>query len=332
MARRNHKQRKKKDRQERLRREKHLRRYGPGIADEPLPAEAGEDAADDAEPELELPPATASERAMRRLTSGSGLLGKLRSLLPGGKQDAPSRDQAQELAYDAMEASDPAEAADLARKALALDPDCTDALYTLALNAATSRREQIECLERAVAGAERNLGGPRYFEENRGHFWGLLETRPYMRVRAALADILRGEGRLTEAIAHYQALLELNPNDNQGLRDVLLGCYFLADNLEGVRRLLKQYEGEFSAVFQYARVLERFLAGDREGAAQALKEARKENPHIEAFLLGKKKLPRRLPEYLQFGHETEAIHCAVYMGEAWKRQPKAVSWLQSIGS
>jgi hypothetical protein len=39
-----------------------------------------------------------------------------------------------------------------------------------------------------VAAAEQNLGGSRYFAECRGCFWGLLETRPYMRARAALAD------------------------------------------------------------------------------------------------------------------------------------------------
>jgi tetratricopeptide (TPR) repeat protein len=326
MARKDRKQKKKMERQERLRKEKHLRHYGPGGFFLELPPEEADDEAGAFD--LELPPETASERMLRNMTRGGGLLGRLRSLLPGGRHPDDNREQAQELAYDAMEAAEPGEASDLARRALDLDPDCTDALYTLALNAARSRGEQIQLLEQAVAAAERNLGGPGYFEENKGHFWGLLETRPYMRARAALADILRGEGRPGAAIGHYEALLDLNPNDNQGLRDVLIGCYFLADDLGGVRRLLQQYEGEFSAVFNYARVLERFLSGDREGAARARQEARAENPHVEAFLLGKKKLPRRLPDYVQFGHETEAIHCAVYLGEAWQRQPQALSWLK----
>jgi tetratricopeptide (TPR) repeat protein len=325
MARKDRKQKKKKERQERLRQEKHLRHYGPGGFFVDLPPEEMDDAGE--EIDLDLPPETATERMLRNRTRGAGLLGKLWDQFPGGRRP-DNREQAQELAYDAMEASDPGKAADLARRALDLDPDCTDALYTLALNAAGSRAEQIRLLEQAVAAAERNLGGPDYFQENKGHFWGLLETRPYMRARAALADVLRGEGRLGEAIGHYEALLDLNPNDNQGLRDVLIGCCFRADDLGGVRRLLQQYEKDPSAVFNYARVLERFLSGDREGAGRVRQEARRENPHVEAFLLGKKKLPRRLPDYMEFGGETEAIHCAVYLAEAWQRHPQALSWLK----
>ncbi len=38
--------------------------------------------------------------------------------------------------------------------------------------------------------------------------------------------------------------------------------------------------------------------------------------------------PRRLPDSVQFGGETEAIHCAVYLAEAWQRHPQALSWLK----
>src|SRR5262249_40949250 len=157
---------------------------------------------------MDLPSETAIERSLR---GRSSLLGRLLGWLPGARRAGTAQDRAQKLAYDAMEAADPDRAAALARQALALDPECSDALYVLALNAAGSRQEQVNLLEQAVAAAERRLGGQSYFEENRGNFWGILETRPYMRVRAALADILRGEGRLAEAVGHYEALLGLNP-------------------------------------------------------------------------------------------------------------------------
>jgi len=321
MGKKDRKQRKKKERQERLRKQKHLRHYGGDSPDEY--SDEGPDELD-----LELPSPTATERMLRH--QAPSVLGNLGGLLFGGRVRTPERDQAQELAYDAMDEADPDRAAVLARQALALDPECADALYVLALNAAPSREEQIQLLGQAVTAGERALGGPRYFEENRGHFWGLLETRPYMRARAALADILRGEGRLEEAIGHYEALLELNPNDNQGIRDVLLGCYFLAGNREGVRRLLEQYAEDGSAVFAYARVLERLLSGDREGAALAREDAREDNPLVEGYLTGRKKLPRHLPDYYSPGDETEAIHCAVYLADAWKRHPEAVNWLRGL--
>ncbi|HXY17585.1 MAG TPA: tetratricopeptide repeat protein [Gaiellaceae bacterium] len=69
----------------------------------------------------------------------------------------------------------------------------------------------------SVAAGERALG-PRIFAEGAGYFWGLVETRPYMRARAALAALLWKLGRREEALEHARELLRLNPNDNQGIR------------------------------------------------------------------------------------------------------------------
>src|SRR2546421_12928373 len=48
-----------------------------------------------------------------------------------------------------------------------------------------------------------------------GHFWGFLETRPYMRARAGLASTLLQLGDIDSALAHYRDMLKLIPNDNQ---------------------------------------------------------------------------------------------------------------------
>src|SRR5439155_1134639 len=84
-------------------------------------------------------------------------------------------------------------------------------------------------------------------EESKGHFWGMLEARPYMRARQQLADLLLDAGRVSEAIGHFEALLALNPNDNQGVRDILLGCYLAGDDLDGARRLLRVYDEDAGA-------------------------------------------------------------------------------------
>jgi len=131
-------------------------------------------------------------------------------------------------------------------------------------------------LEKAVAAGERSLGA-EYFEENKGHFWGLMETRPYMRARYRLADLLLDAGRASEAIGHLEALLDLNPNDNQGIREVLLGPYLAGDRLDGARRLLLTYKDDDSAVFAWGRMLEKLLSGDFDRAAKLLQQARRNN-------------------------------------------------------
>ena len=90
------------------------------------------------------------------------------------------KERAQEFAFQAMETQDEEEATWLARRALQLDPDCVDALATLAHETAGSEMELITLLQQAVATGER-VHGPQFFEEHRGHFWGTIETRPYMR-------------------------------------------------------------------------------------------------------------------------------------------------------
>ncbi len=64
--------------------------------------------------------------------------------------------------------------------------------------------------------------GPEFFEENVGHFWGIVETRPYMRARLGLAFTLWGTGERDAAIEQAQDMLRLNPGDNQGVRYPLM--------------------------------------------------------------------------------------------------------------
>ncbi len=234
--------------------------------------------------------------------------------------------EAQELAYRAMEAPTHTRALTLAQQARAKDPDCVDALVTLAAASARSVEDLIAGLEKAVEVGERSLGA-KCFEENKGHFWSMLETRPYMRARQQLADLLLDAGRVSEAIGHFEALLALNPNDNQGVRDILLGCYLAGDDLDGARRLLRVYDEDAGAVFAWGRTLERVLSGDFKGAEHALKYARNHNRFVELYLTGKKKLPRAMPDSYSFGSEEEALICLETIGEAWAMHPEALIWL-----
>lgn len=234
--------------------------------------------------------------------------------------------EAQELAFDAMEAPTATRARKLARQALKKDPDCVDALVVLANIECRSEQEFIAAVQNAVAAGERSLGA-KFFRENKGDFWGLIETRPYMRARLQLAELLRAEGREKEAIAHYEGLLDLNPNDNQGVRDILLGCYLAASDLDAARRLLRQYENDCSAVFAWGRTLERFLKSDLKGAREQLAEARSRNRFVELYLTGQKKMAKSMPESYALGSEEEAVICIDFLAEAWGRHKEAVFWV-----
>jgi len=83
--------------------------------------------------------------------------------------------------------------------------------------------------------------GPAAFRDDVGHFWGILATRPYMRVRQGLAAVLWALGERQVAIAHVQEPLRLNPGDNQGLRYTLATWLLAAGDDAALADLLRQY-------------------------------------------------------------------------------------------
>jgi tetratricopeptide (TPR) repeat protein len=235
--------------------------------------------------------------------------------------------EAQDLMYEAFDARGPRRAA-LARQALAISPDCADAYLLLAEETASSAEEARELFEQGVAAGERALG-PEPFEEDVGHFWGLLETRPYMRARAALAETLWALDRREEAVEHHRDMLRLNPNDNQGLRDRQAEWLLWLERYEELDVLFAAYDEDAGAALAYSKALAAFR---REGASaeaeQLLEDAQESNPHVIDFLTGRKALPKQLPDYVGFGDETEAVDYAAGATALWASVPGALAWLQ----
>jgi len=162
-------------------------------------------------------------------------------------------DDAQELCFDAWESGNPRERVRLAKKALELSPECADA-YVILANEAKSPRRRVELYGKGVAAGERALG-PRTFEHEVGHFWGLHGTRPYMRARFGLAQALWEVGRREEAISHCSEMLRLNPRDNQGVRYVLIR-YLLEEGRDSdAVDIMDFYEGDASADWVYTQLL-----------------------------------------------------------------------------
>ncbi|HWS98455.1 MAG TPA: tetratricopeptide repeat protein [Candidatus Methylomirabilis sp.] len=244
------------------------------------------------------------------------------------RDDGPDdpRWRAQELAFDAMEADTAEKARELAQQALGIDADCVDALVVMTNLDANTTREAISGLKQAVEAGERALG-EAFFRENKGEFWGIIETRPYMRAKAQLAELLRSDGKGVQAMHQYEGLLELNPNDNQGVRYPLLGCYLAHGRLQAAAKLLHDYDGDIMAVYPWGRVLERFLSGDRPGATKALKQARRVNRFVELYFSGLAPVPTEMPDTYALGSEEEAIVCFDCLATAWTKHLPAMFWL-----
>lgn len=216
----------------------------------------------------------------------------------------------------------------LIRDALKLDPNCVDA-YILQGEMADSLPDAIQFYRQAVAVGEKALD-PEHFDKNRGHFWGIIETRPYMRGLQTLASALWTYGEASEAIGIYQTMLELNTNDNQGVRYPLLNALLTLRRHEDALALLDDFD-DYLAHWLYNRALLLFrIEGRSKAARDAMQEALEANELVADMLLGYEEMfePDEMPDLMQFGEESEATTYVASCFPLWMTTPGAQYWIQ----
>jgi tetratricopeptide (TPR) repeat protein len=267
--------------------------------------------------------------AMPSLPDRRGVEGMMAGLFEQATDDDPIS-AAQNVMYRAWEATDRRARIRLAKQALTISPHCADAYVLLAEEDARSVEPALAYYRLGVEAGEKAIG-PQGFREYAGHFWGFLETRPYMRARQGLAVALWALGQHQEAIGHCQAMLELNPNDNQGIRYLLAG-YLLALGLtDALKQLLGQFEDDGTAMWLYTRALLAFRENSPE-ADRLVEAAWSENSYVPEILSGRRPMVASQDGYITLGGEDEAGEYVKDNGEAWRATPGAIEWLNQVTS
>lgn len=265
-------------------------------------------------------PSFAPDRRMMEKTMG--LLSET-----GGPADAENAlRRAQELIYDAWEKPRAIHRIRLAKRALKISDRCADAHCILAEDEAKTLLEEREHYERAVAVGEKAVG-PQAFKDYAGHFWGILETRPYMRAREALANCLWECGERADAIDHLLGMLKLNPNDNQGVRYVLATWLLSVRDHDAAEELLQTYKNDYSANWHYSRTLLALRKGDEASSRRYLADAWEFNPHVPGLLIGAVEISIPLPEHYALGSPDEAVFYVLDDRENWASTEGALPWL-----
>jgi len=241
-----------------------------------------------------------------------------------------AKEEAQELAFQALEARSQAEAKALASQALELDPDCIDALDALAGAESVGPEEAAHRMKEVAVKAEVALGED-FISENKGQLWGRVEARPYLRARMALASLLERSGKLKEALPHFQALLRFTDGDPQGVRYHLARCYASLGQTKPLQHLLATWESDPGPVWAYMHVLLQLRLKQEKAARKALERARSLNPHVEGFLTGKTKLPKEFPFAAAPGSPEEAAAALRFLAPAWTADREAMYWLFKLG-
>lgn len=253
-----------------------------------------------------------------------GLDPKIRDMNEIQESQSP-RDQAQDLLYEAKETSGKKRRY-LIAEALSIYPNSPDA-YLLLANETNTEFEFWEMLNKAVQVGEKDLG-KAFFLEHKGHFWMMHETRPYMRAKEIYANFLFETGAEEQALIQYEEMLQLNPNDHQGIRYNLLTLYIEFTDYQKAQDLINNFNNESTASFLFNKIIVDFLLnGFTSQTKTFIKEANMQNPFVKDYLQREKKLSHKYPNQIGFGDETEAI---VYTQEhihLWQAYPELLKEL-----
>ena len=153
-------------------------------------------------------------------------------------------DDAYEILEEAQNAKTEKEAIKLAKKAYEKSRECFDAiLFQCDLEENGIRRMKL--LDDGLEFEKNRLTKEKYFDkENIGHFYGIFETRPYIRGLVIKAEYLLEEGKLSQAKNICREVLRLNENDNMGARYLLMAIYATLEEENDMLKLYKKYPEE----------------------------------------------------------------------------------------
>ena len=239
---------------------------------------------------------------------------------------------AQDFIYDAWERTSARSRIALAYKALRLSPLCADGYNVLAAET-TSPKQACDLYSKGIQAGRMALG-PEGFKQHAGNFWRVLETRPYMRSMAGLAETYKSLGEPGMATALYQEMLTLNPNDNQGARYLLAALLLGCGDDKALKTLLTAYRTDGSPHWLYTKALVAFRASganDRRAIALA-RTALMGNRHVPRILSNASQLEFRADGYVTVGQSSEASYYVVEFGGSWHGTPGAVDWLNKVAA
>lgn len=225
------------------------------------------------------------------------------------------REQSDDLLFEAYDEPIKAKAIKLAKQALELNPNNIDAENFITKHESNTIKK-LKKYEETLNKEKANLEKENSFKkENIGIFWGLIETRPYMRTKHAYMLTLMELGRYTEAIKQGEELLKLCKNDNLGIRYLIVGLYTVLERFEECEKIYNKYSDN-STFMMFPLSIMYYKKGDYRKCKKILKEIQENNEYILNYLIGRKKFTRAKVEYFEmnntysWGSEEEAYFVA----------------------
>ncbi|MDX8404843.1 MAG: SEC-C metal-binding domain-containing protein [Mariprofundus sp.] len=157
-----------------------------------------------------------------------------------------------------------------------------------------------------------------------------------LEVLEALARYRGQEGYFDEAIEIYQWVLRLNPEDEHGIRAILLAVFLLAERNSDAAALCDTFKNDTNIHMRFGHVLALFRLGELEKAGQLLSDATELFPDTPyALLRNSFKRPKMMNHeadaYRDINSLNKVEQAWCYQSKSrglWQRTPGAIAWLK----
>lgn len=235
------------------------------------------------------------------------------------------KEQARDLISEANDLPDE-KGHKLALKALKMDPDCIEAYEYLGSLEPIPETEILYYKNGIDIG--RRIFARSHFKDGVGKFWMINETRPFMRCMQDYADCLAEMDKYHDSVAVFEEMIQLNPNDNQGVRDQLLLYLIKINEFNKFRKYNKIYIEDDRAFTLFNRALFAFKTeGSSPNSVGLLQNAVNSNKHVVSKLISRT-ISLEMPELYGIGDDDEAKYFTYFAHKIWHGTDGAIDWLK----
>ncbi len=209
---------------------------------------------------------------------------------------------------------------------LARQPDCVEALICQA-GWEKDDEKRLDLLEDAVEAGERTVDSELMTREKM--WWKNHKSRPYMRAMGLLGFELMTE-HPEEGLELLEGLVEMNPEDNQGIRFFLIEYYLVRRRWHQAKQMLQRYPDEDHISFWYAKYFYLYgTTGRKSKTKRALLDAFHRNPYPMYILSGVEDYPEDFIGYRR-GSPEEAMEVIQLIADCLEHDYKQLHWLMDV--
>lgn len=162
-----------------------------------------------------------------------------------------------------------------------------DNLQLLLMKNEKNRKKQSEYLaglEDIVSVGDKQMRDGGYFQNDKGDFWLVYETRPYMTACYQYLSALMENGFVTKAIKEGERLLELCKSDNLGVRYDLMHLFALTEDKVKAEELFRAYDEEQTSQMTLPLCFLYYKIGETETAKNLLSKIKEINKDLPRFI------------------------------------------------